>query len=64
MFFDKKIVATTNKQKSLTSRYLDGYDIATMYIDTAKIKRKNKTYTRHLLRTSYREDGKVIVCRK
>jgi len=59
MFFDKKIVATTNKQKSLTSRYLDGYDIATMYIDTAKIKRKNKTYTRHLLRTSYREDGKV-----
>jgi transposase len=30
-----------------------------MYIDTAKIKRKNKTYTRHLLRTSYRENGKV-----
>lgn len=30
-----------------------------MYIDTAKIKRKNKTCTRHLLRTSYREDGKV-----
>jgi len=30
-----------------------------MYVDTAKIKRGNKTYTRNLLRTSYREDGKV-----
>ena len=46
-------------QKSLTNNDLDEYNIATMYIDTATIKRKNKTYTRHLLRTSYREDGKV-----
>ena len=38
---------------------LRAYSIATMYIDTAKIKRKNKTYTRHLLRNSYRENGKV-----
>jgi len=30
-----------------------------MYVDTAKIKRGSKTYTRNLLRTSYREDGKV-----
>lgn len=30
-----------------------------MYIDTAKSKRGDKTYTRHLLRTSYREAGKV-----
>lgn len=31
-----------------------------MYIDTAKTKLKNgKTYTRHLLRTSYWEDGKT-----
>ena len=30
-----------------------------MYVDTAKIKRGRKTYTRNLLRTSYREDGKV-----
>ena len=33
--------------------------VATMYIDTSKTKRGNKTYTRNLLRTSYREDGKV-----
>ncbi len=30
-----------------------------MYIDTSKIKRGGKVYTRNLLRTSYREDGKV-----
>jgi len=30
-----------------------------MYVDTAKTKRGNKTYTRNLLRTSYRENGKV-----
>jgi hypothetical protein len=30
-----------------------------MYVDTAKIKRGNKTYIRNLLRTSYRENGKV-----
>jgi transposase len=30
-----------------------------MYVDTATIKRKDKTYTRHLLRTSFRENGKV-----
>ncbi|MBI4738927.1 hypothetical protein HY772_05195, partial [Candidatus Woesearchaeota archaeon] len=30
-----------------------------MYVDTSKIKTGNKTYTRHLLRESYRERGKV-----
>lgn len=30
-----------------------------MYVDSATIKRGNKTYKRHLLRTSYRENGKV-----
>ncbi len=30
-----------------------------MYVDTSKIKRGDKTYTRNLLRTSYRENGKV-----
>lgn len=30
-----------------------------MYIDSAIIKRNKKSYTRHLLRTSFREDGKV-----
>ena len=33
--------------------------VATMYVDTSKTKRGNKTYARNLLRTSYREDGKV-----
>lgn len=35
------------------------YNVATMYVDTATIKRKDKSYTRHLLRTSFRENGKV-----
>src|SRR3977135_1256229 len=37
------------------------YDIivATMYIDTSHITRGDKTYTRHLLRESYRANGKV-----
>lgn len=30
-----------------------------MYIDTSSIRRKGKIYTRHLLRESFREDGKV-----
>lgn len=33
--------------------------ISFMYIDTAKSKRGDKVYVRHLLRTSFREDGKV-----
>lgn len=35
------------------------YSVATMYVDTSKIKRGSKVYTRNLLRTSYREKGKV-----
>jgi DDE family transposase len=31
-----------------------------MYIDTSRITRSGKTYTRHLLRESYRADGKVL----
>ena len=31
----------------------------TMYIDSAVTKRGDKTYTRHLLRESYREDGRI-----
>jgi len=30
-----------------------------MYVDTSTVQQKGKTYTRHLLRESYREDGKV-----
>jgi hypothetical protein len=30
-----------------------------MYIDTSTIKKNGKVFTRHLLRTSFREDGKV-----
>jgi len=33
--------------------------VATMYIDTSYIKRNQKIYTRHLLRSSFRENGKV-----
>jgi len=35
------------------------YCVASMYIDTTTSKRGSKVYVRHLLRTSYREDGKV-----
>ena len=31
-----------------------------MYIDTSHITRCGKTYTRHLLRESYRANGKVL----
>src|SRR5919197_3380890 len=34
--------------------------VATMYIDTSHITRAGKTYTRHLLRESYRAHGKVL----
>ena len=30
-----------------------------MYVDSSTVKRKNKSYTRHLLRTSFRKNGKV-----
>jgi len=30
-----------------------------MYIDTSTVRNGKKTYTRHLLRTSFRVDGKV-----
>ena len=33
--------------------------IATMYVDSSSITVNHKTYTRHLLRTSFRKDGKV-----
>src|SRR5262245_19428886 len=34
--------------------------VATMYIDTSHFTRGGKTYTRHLLRESYRANGKVL----
>ena len=33
-----------------------------MYVDTAKYKSQGKEYTRHLLRSTYRENGKVKHC--
>ncbi len=53
------IVATTIINLILSIKCIMCNSVATMYIDTAKIKRGNKTYTRNLLRTSFREDGKV-----
>jgi len=35
------------------------YYVASMYIDTTTSKRGSKVYVRHLLRSSFREDGKV-----
>lgn len=43
----------------MTIGLLSMYCVATMYVDTSKIKNKTKTYSRHLLRTSFRENGKV-----
>ena len=54
-----KYVATTIIIISLTQDGLLAIYVATMYVDTAKIKRKDKTYTRYLLRSSFRENGKV-----
>src|SRR5262249_39176600 len=34
--------------------------VATMYVDTSHITRGGKTYTRHLVRESYRANGKVL----
>src|SRR6476660_81996 len=34
--------------------------VATMYVDTSHITRGGKTYTRHLLRESYRANGEVL----
>ena len=35
------------------------YHVATMYVDTSYSNQRGRTYCRHLLRESYREDGKV-----
>ena len=35
------------------------YRVATMYVDTSYSNQRGRTYCRHLLRESYREDGKV-----
>jgi transposase len=43
----------------LTIKLLLVICIATMYIDTSKSVQRGKTYYRHLLRESYREDGKI-----
>ncbi len=43
----------------LTWRIIYAISVATMYIDSATTKRKGKSYTRHLLRTSFRENGNV-----
>jgi len=38
---------------------LCAWNVVSMHVDTTTSKRNGKAYTRHLLRTSYREDGKV-----
>ncbi|MEI8166944.1 MAG: hypothetical protein WCG26_11210, partial [Chloroflexales bacterium] len=34
-------------------------NVASMYVDTTSTTQNGKVYVRHLLRTSFREDGKV-----
>lgn len=36
-----------------------GIVVATMYVDTSTVRNGGKSYTRHLLRTSYRDNGRV-----
>src|SRR5215468_6353170 len=48
------------RKLSLIKFYKYAIIVATMYIDTSHITRSGKTYTRHLLRESYRAHGKVL----
>lgn len=59
MLFFAKIVATNNIRLLLQLLGTCAYIVATMYVDTSHIRRAGKTYTRNLLRESFREDGKV-----
>ena len=43
----------------MTIQQYNAIYIVTMYIDSSSYSQGRKTYTRHLLRESYREDGKV-----
>lgn len=43
----------------MTWRIPAGIDIATMYVDSSTVTNGGRSYTRHLLRTSYRDNGKV-----
>ena len=43
----------------MTNRCLYAFNVATMYVDSSTIHRNGKSYTRHLLRISFRENGKV-----
>ena len=58
-FCSSTYVATTTYSFFLTIPAILLYSVATMYVDTSKIKKGNKVYIRNLLRTSYRENGKV-----
>ncbi len=59
MYFVFDYVATRHINIFLDIQDIVCDSVATMYVDTSKTKRGNKTYTRNLLRTSYRENGKV-----
>src|SRR5215831_7099229 len=52
------ISLTRNYILNISHKYI--IIVATMYIDTSHITRGGKTYTRHLLRESYRANGKVL----
>ena len=44
---------------SLDTKRLIAYIVLTMYVDSSTVRSKSKSYTRHLLRECYREDGKI-----
>jgi len=52
-------VATKDWREKLDKRARALYCVALMYLDSSSVTIKGKTYTRHLLRTSYRQNGKV-----
>ena len=54
-----KSVATKTLRILLASKGCVAYSVATMHIDTSSVRRNGKTYTRYLLRSSFREQGKV-----
>ena len=53
------IVATINTAYPLTYPALYAIIVVTMFVDSCTYSRGDRSYTRHLLRTSFREDGKV-----
>src|ERR1700685_2040601 len=57
--FARKNVATNNHRVVLTSGGFDCIFVVIMFVDSSTTRLNGKAYSRHLLRESYREAGKV-----